>query len=313
LACPQCHSLVHSERLAQLSAEAKQQEQLGDLAAARERWRECLNLLPADAKQAEWIRTQIESLDIELASGHSGPNKWVKRLGPLAVIAAVLAKSKTLLFALFKAKFLFSFLSFIAIYWSMYGPLYGVGFAASILVHELGHYIDIKRRGLPVEAPVFIPGLGAYVKWQALGVSEKVKAEVSLAGPVAGFCAAAFCEAMWLKTGNSLWAALARTGAWINVLNLIPVWQLDGSGAFAAIGKFQRAAILAASVALWLGLHEGVYLLVAAGATYRLFTKDEPEEKSLSVTIYFCVVLLILGLVMHSVPHHGPGIGQIGP
>jgi Zn-dependent protease len=299
--------------LAQLSGDAKQHEEMGDLAAARERWRACLKLLPPEAKQAEWMRTQIDSLDIEIASGHSGPSKWATRLGPLAVIGAILAKSKTLLLALFKAKFLFSFLSFIAIYWSMYGLWYGVGFAASILVHELGHYIDIKRRGLPAELPVFIPGLGAYVKWQALGVTEKVKAEVSLAGPLAGWVAAAFCEAMWLKTGNTLWAALARTGAWINVLNLIPVWQLDGSGAFAALGKIQRGAILVFSVILWLGLHEGVYLLVAAGATYRLFTHDEAQEKSLSVTVYFCVMLLILGLVMHSVPHHGPGLGQIGP
>jgi Zn-dependent protease len=308
LACPQCHALVHSERLNRLSAEAKQFAQLGDFTAARDRWRECLTLLPAEAKQAEWIRTQIESLDIEIASGHSGRNKLAKALGPLAVIGAILAKGKTLLFALFKAKFLFSFLSFIAIYWSMYGFWYGVGFAASILVHELGHYIDVKRRGLPAEAPVFIPGLGAYVKWDALGVSEKVKAEVSLAGPLAGWVAAAFCEAMWLTTGNTLWAALARTGAWINVLNLIPVWQLDGSGAFAALGKAQRAVLLAIAVILWLVLQEGVFLLVAAGATYRLFTKDEPQEKSASVAIYFAVLLFILGLVMHSVPHHGSGL-----
>jgi len=38
----------------------------------------------------------------------------------------------------------------------------------------------------------------------------------------------AVCVLLWWKTGNGLWAALARAGAWLNVLNLIPVWLLDG-------------------------------------------------------------------------------------
>src|SRR2546429_5828250 len=33
----------------------------------------------------------------------------------------------------------------------LYGAGFGVGFAALILAHEMGHYIDIRRRGLPAE------------------------------------------------------------------------------------------------------------------------------------------------------------------
>src|ERR1035441_5725069 len=98
---------------------------------------------------------------------------WAKRLGPLALL---LAKAKTLLFALFKLKFLFSFAAFLGIYWALFGAWFGIGFACMILMHEMGHFVEVKRRGLPADMPVFLPGLGAYVKWQGLGVSTEVRA-----------------------------------------------------------------------------------------------------------------------------------------
>ena len=97
-----------------------------------------------------------------------------------------------------------------------------------ILVHEMGHYIDIKRRGLPADMPVFLPGLGAYVRWNALGVSTETRSFVSLAGPLAGCIGAAVCALVWIDTGESLWIGLASLTAIINLLNLIPVWILDG-------------------------------------------------------------------------------------
>jgi len=73
----------------------------------------------------------------------------------------------------------------VAFYWAVYGVKFGVGFAILILVHEMGHFVDIKRRGLPADMPVFLPGFGAYVRWTALGVSARTRAFVSLAGPLA--------------------------------------------------------------------------------------------------------------------------------
>ena len=64
-------------------------------------------------------------------------------------VAILLAKSKVLLGAVFKLKFLLTFAAFMGVYWSLYGPSFGVGFAVLILIHELGHLIDVKRRGLP--------------------------------------------------------------------------------------------------------------------------------------------------------------------
>jgi Zn-dependent protease len=176
-----------------------------------------------------------------------------------------------------------------------------------ILIHEMGHYIDVKRRGIPADMPVFLPGFGAYVRWESLGVSLETRAAISLAGPLAGCFAAAISGLLWWKTGNGIWAALARSGAWLNVLNLIPVWVLDGGQAMSALSKTQRVIILTGCLVLWLALGESVFFLVALGVGWRLFTKDLPPHPSRATTIYYLAVLTSLGLIMWMLPGEGFG------
>jgi Zn-dependent protease len=304
LVCKQCHALVHAEQLETLSAGAKMLEEQGDLVHAREQWLKAIELLPADSRQAVWIQEHASRLS--LAASVTTPRearskKW-GRLAPLAPILVALSKGKALV-ALFNLKFLLSLGAFLGIYWSLYGMKFALGFTAQILIHEFGHYIDIKRRGLPADLPTFLPGMGAYVRWQALGVSLETRAAVSLAGPLAGAFAAAACAAMWFQTGSDLWAALARTGAWLNLLNLIPVFGLDGGHAFLALTKVQRGTLLAFSVVLLFAGGESVFLLIALGAGWRLFTKDLPEKPSNAITAYFAVVLSGLAILISLFPH----------
>ena len=307
LACDQCHSLVHSEELVRISARAKSLEAQDQLLPAREEWLKALPLLPANSTQAEWIRGQVYKLELaaKVAPAPEEKHAWTRKLGPLAPIAILLAKSKTLLLAIFKLKFLFSLFAFMGVYWTLFGPAFGVGFVVLILVHELGHYIDIRRRGLPADMPVFLPGLGAYVRWRAIGVTRQTRAAVSLAGPLAGFLGAAVCAALWYRTANGLWAALARSTAGLNILNLIPVWVLDGGQAATALSKAERFALLAVCLLLWLFVGEGMFFLVAAGVTYRLFTKDLPPQPSPAIAAYFVTVLAALGALLHLMPGTG--------
>lgn len=293
----------------QQAAHARVLEADGDLQGARERWLACLPLLPPKSKQAAWIRDHVREL--ESSTPTAQPNqpaaaakpKWAKWLGPLAPIAIFLAKFKAFFLAIFKLKFLFSFAAFIGLYWAMWGPKFGIGFAVLILIHEMGHFIDVKRRGLPAEMPVFLPGLGAYVRWKALGVTLETRAAVSLAGPLAGFLSSAVCGLLWYTTGNGVWSALARTGAWLNILNLAPIWILDGGSAAYALNKIQRAIIMVVSAALGYALHDVVFWIVAACACFRLFTHDEPEEPSSFITAYFVAVLVCLAIILWQVPH----------
>jgi Zn-dependent protease len=304
LACEKCHSLVHSEQLAILSHRAQELEEESNYPQARLEWNKALALLPSNVTQAEWIRAHIAKLDLaqNVAPAPPAKNAWAKKFGPLGPILIVLAKGKFLLAALFKLKFLLSFIGFAGFYWALYGPWFGVGFVVLIFVHEMGHYIDIRRRGLPAEMPVFLPGLGAYVKWDAMGVTRLTRAFVSLAGPLAGFLGSVICFYIWHRTGSGVWAALARSSAWLNILNLIPVWVLDGGQATFAVSKIERWILLGLCVTLWLALGQGLFFLVAAGFVYRLFTKDLPPMAAPKITAYYAVLLVALSVLMCFTP-----------
>ena len=67
-------------------------------------------------------------------------------------------------------------------------------------------------------------------------------ARVGLAGPIWGLGAAIVCAIVPVVTGQPIWAALARFGAWINLFNLMPIWQLDGGRAFRSPEPFPALA-----------------------------------------------------------------------
>jgi Zn-dependent protease len=288
--------------LEQLSASARLHEESREYAEARSDWLKALELLPADASQAKWISDNLRRLEtLAAAATAKDRNAWARRFGPFAPLIVLLANSKFLL-VLFKLKFLLSLGAFVAFYWVLYGVRFGIGFAVLILVHEMGHFIEIKRRGLPAEMPVFLPGLGAYVRWTALGVSTQTRALVSLAGPMAGCLGAAVCALIWAKTGDALWLGLASLSAMLNVLNLIPIWVLDGSQAIIALNRNQRIVLSAAAVLMAAYFSQPLFLLVAAGAAYRLFTKDIPQAPSHAATVYYLIVLTALGYLIALAP-----------
>jgi Zn-dependent protease len=303
LVCNTCHALLHAARLEQLAADARRHEERGEIVGARDAWKNALQLLPEDSTQAEWVRSNTKRLDAMIVSAAQNAARpaWVRKLGPLAPLAILLVKGKSLL-ALLKLKFLLSLGAFAAFYWALYGAKFGVGFAILILVHEMGHFIDIKRRGLPAEMPVFFPGLGAYVRWTALGVSTRTRAFVSLAGPLAGCIGAAVCALVWMETGDTLWIGLATVSALLNVLNLIPVWVLDGGQTIRALDKEERIMLACVALLLAFGFGQPVLLLVAAGAAYRVFTKDFPAAPNRAVLVYYTLVLATLGFLMTLAP-----------
>jgi Zn-dependent protease len=303
LVCAGCHTLVHAARLEQLAAGARLHEERHEISDAREDWLQALELLPADSAQAEWVRGNTQRLNVMASTPATvdARHTWARKLGPFAPLAILLVKGKFLL-SLFKLKFLFSFGSFVAFYWVLYGVKFGVGFAALILLHEMGHFAEIKRRGLPADMPVFLPGFGAYVRWTALGVSTQTRAFVSLAGPMAGCIGAAICAFLWVKTGAAFWIGLASLTALLNVLNLIPIWVLDGGQAIAALNKSERIILSASAVLLAAWFEQPFFLLVAAGAGYRVFDKNMPATASNPATAYYVALLAALGYIMHLAP-----------
>ena len=51
----------------------------------------------------------------------------------------------------------------LAVYAVIFGWRYAAGIIVLLFVHEMGHYIAARQRGLPVGLPTFIPFLGALI------------------------------------------------------------------------------------------------------------------------------------------------------
>jgi Zn-dependent protease len=302
LACPECHSIVYARHLKGLGQLAVSQEQERAWPQARETWQQMLQWLPAGTEQSQMVAGHLAAIDGRIQQGEQRTATWKKRLGPLAPAAFFLMKAKTFLFALLKFKFLFSFFAFFGVYWALFGWRFGLGFAVSILIHELGHYVAARRRGLKADLPVFLPGLGAYVRWYSMGISLDALSSIALAGPFAGLLAAAACAALYFFTKVALWAALAHAGAWLNLINLVPVLGLDGAQATHALNRMQRGLILAAAILFFAFLHEGVFVFIAAGMAWRLFTGSAPENPSSATMIRYTLLLFALGALMGLVP-----------
>src|SRR5688500_6713569 len=114
---------------------------------------------------------------------------------------------------------------------------FALGFVLSIYVHEMGHVAALRRFGLEATAPMFVPGLGAFLRLRGQHLAPYENAPIGLAGPLWGLGAATVALAVSRAGGGPMWAAIAHTGAWINLFNLLPVWQLDGNRGYAALSK----------------------------------------------------------------------------
>ncbi len=221
----------------------------------------------------------------------------------LAVLA--LTKAKFLLLGLTKAStFLSMFLS-MGVYWAAFGWKFALGLVLSIYVHEMGHVASLLRYGVKASPPLFVPGLGAMVRLRQSFTSPREDARVGLAGPLWGLGAAVFCYAVFLATQWPIWAAIARLGAWINLFNLLPLWQLDGGRAFRALTRSQRWLATAAIAAAWSATAEGLLILLLLVAAVRTATDTpakEPDRIALIQYVALVAALSALTLIPVALP-----------
>ncbi len=128
-----------------------------------------------------------------------------------------------------------SMLVSIAAYTWIWGLPFAIGFVLLIFVHELGHVLELRRQGIRASAPLFIPFLGAMIGMKELPDDAWKEARVALAGPILGSIGAAVCWIAGEATGSELLVALAFTGFFLNLFNLIPIVPLDGGRAAGAL------------------------------------------------------------------------------
>src|SRR5207253_1422024 len=92
--------------------------------------------------------------------------------------------------------------------------------------------------------------------------------------------------------------AVAHTAALINLFNLTPVWQLDGSRGFNALSTAQRwmaVALIAVAFAL---LRDGIVALVGLVAVWSAFQKDAPQRPDWSAFATYAALLAALSAIV---------------
>ncbi len=179
------------------------------------------------------------------ARGDEQRPAWRRALGVLAALGLLIfkfgAKLKGLLLLLPKLKIFTTsatMLVSVAAYALIWGWRFAVGFVILLLVHEMGHVIQLRREGIKASAPMFIPFLGALVAMKELPKDAAAEARVGLAGPVLGTLGALVPLGLWALTGDELFQALAFVGFFLNLFNLLPVLPLDGGRAMAALSPW---------------------------------------------------------------------------
>ena len=230
---------------------------------------------------------------------------WKRVLGPLAVVVAALAKfGKVALIALKGAKFAttsVSMLVSIAAYTVLFGLPFAIGFVALLFVHEMGHYIQLRREGVQPGRMIFVPLLGAVISARSFGGSALAEARVGLAGPILGSLGALAVAIAAVLTDSEMLQALAFTGFFLNLFNLLPVVPLDGGRAMAAMAPWMWFLGLGAVITLVFLQPNPILILIAVFGSLEVWRRWNDRKKGLDGNAdYYSVskrARLLVGLV----------------
>jgi Zn-dependent protease len=240
--------------------------------------------------------------------------------GALAALGAWLLKFKSLAFLLKFGVAGFSALASIFFYSLIFGWPFAIGIVVSLFLHEMGHALVMKLKGLPVGGLIFIPMLGAAVTMRQMPPNAKDEAEVAIAGPLAGAIVASVCLWLGYQHPASLWAPLAYFGFFINLFNLIPIVPFDGGRVLAAVDRrvwiLGFLALLGYQIWTWMnGTFNSFLLIFVLLAAMQLWSRglrvnnDDAQLKAyysvplssrISITVlYFgLAAILFLGMTM---------------
>lgn len=291
LRCPACGRLVHAAELTRLAGEAGAAAGAGEATRALALWREALEQLPPDAPQVAEISRRIAALSATVDQGRpaaSPPAPWLKRGGVVGAalllvwklkfaFVFLLTKGKLLLLGLTKMGTLLSMFASLGVYWAAWGWKFAAGLVVSLYIHEMGHVAALRRFGIPASAPMFIPGFGAFVRLRQRPANVIEDARVGLAGPWWGLGAAVAAAVIGAIGGWPSFAAIASVGAWINLFNLTPVWQLDGARGFQALDRRQRWMAVGGIAVAWGASRQSMLILPLAAGIVQAMRPAAPE------------------------------------
>lgn len=137
-----------------------------------------------------------------------------------------------------------------------------------VVFHELGHFVAMKVYKYRDLGMFFIPLLGAYVSGTKQEVSQKQSAIILLAGPVPGIILGIILHFLSIQLDLDFLNSVAWIFIYLNVLNLLPVYPLDGGQLlhrlflddYNILGKI--FVILSVALMIWVALASGYLFLL---------------------------------------------------
>ena len=235
---------------------------------------------------------------------------WRRSLSLLAVAGLLVLKfGKAALLLLPKAKVLTTsatMLVSIAAYSLIWGWKFAFGFVLLLLVHEMGHVIQLRREGIEASAPMFVPFLGAAVMAKSLGDDATAEARVGLAGPILGTLGCLALLPIAIATGDDFWYALVFTGLFLNLFNLLPVVPLDGGRAMAALSPWMWFVGLAAMAVLTFAFPNPIIILILLLAAFETYRRWKERKAGGDATLAYyrvkpshrvAILVVYLGLI----------------
>jgi Zn-dependent protease len=208
----------------------------------------------------------------------------------------------------------------------VFGWGYAVGFVALLFVHEMGHYLAARQRGLAVGAPTFIPFVGAWIQLKDMPHDAETEAYVGLAGPLLGTVGALACYFVAREQGSQLLLAVAYAGFMLNLFNMIPLSPFDGGRITAVISP--RTWLLGVPVlaALFIWRPSPMLILVAVLAAPQVwkairFRSDSEEARSYYAAtagvrweygLYYVALVGFLAVMTHDVHEMLGNLGRVG-
>ncbi len=150
---------------------------------------------------------------------------------------------------------------------------FAVGLVVMILIHEVGHVIAAKQKGLPVSAPVFIPFLGALIAMKRNPRDAVTEAYIAFGGPLLGTAGALAAFALGVFLENQLLLVIANVGFFLNLINLLPIHPLDGGRISTAVTRWLWLVGLIGGLVVVIWLKSIIFIIIWALFAWDLYKK----------------------------------------
>jgi Zn-dependent protease len=150
---------------------------------------------------------------------------------------------------------------------------FAIGLVLMILIHEMGHVLAAKRKGLPVTAPVFIPFMGALITLKKHPADAVTEAYIALGGPMLGTLGAVIAYAIGVQYDSPLLISISYIGFYLNLLNLLPIHPLDGGRISTAVTRWLWVVGLLGGLVIIIYLKSIIFMIIWAMFAYDLYKK----------------------------------------